>query len=103
MHHQPRPAHLQMLSDLYAASLQEYEKETGITLSNHLLAWRLRYYGTAESVTAILQEQLPACSELGGADITKSLISVVSVLYALPVSFDLDWVRSKVLIRLFRH
>jgi len=93
-----------MLFDLFAASLQEYEKETGITLSNHPLAWRLRYYGTAESVTAILQEQLPACTnEFGGADITKSLISVVSVLYALPVSFDLDWVRSKVLIRLFRH
>ena len=103
MHHQPRPAHLQMFN-LFAASLQEYEEETGIALSNHLFAEQLRYYDSAESVTAILQEQLevPACSEFGGTDrITKSLSSVVSVLYTLPVSFDLYWVRSKVLIGLF--
>ena len=90
------------MSDLFVASLQEYEKQTGIALFDHPLAEQLRYYDSAESVATILQEQVPVYSEFGGTDrITKSLSSVVSVLYALSVSFDFYLARSKVLIRLF--
>jgi len=90
------------MSNLFVASLQEYEKQTGIALFNHPLAEQLRYSYSVESVVVILQEQVPVCSEFGGTDrITKSLCSVVSVLYALPVSFDIYLARSKVLIGLF--
>jgi hypothetical protein len=103
MRHQSRPAHFQTLFNVFATSLQEYEKQTGIVLSKHALAEQLRSYSdSAESVTIILQEQVPACSEFGGTDrITKSLSSVVSVLYTLSVSVDFYWVRSKMLIGLF--
>jgi len=91
-----------MLYNLFAASLQKYEKQTGVALSEHPLAEQLRYSDSAESVTAILQEQVAACSEFGGTDrITKSLSCVVPVLYTLSVSIDLYWVRSKMLIGLF--
>jgi hypothetical protein len=91
-----------MLFNLFAASLQEYEKQTGIPLPKHPLAEKLRYSDSAESVTAILQEQVPARSEFGGTDrISKSLSSVVSVLNTLSVSIDLNWVRSEMLIGLF--
>jgi hypothetical protein len=97
-----RPVNFQVLLNLSVASLQEYEQQTGIVLSKHPLAEQLRYSDSAESVTAILQEQVFACSEFGGTDrITKSLSSVVSVLYTLSVSVDLAWVRSKMPIGLF--
>jgi hypothetical protein len=99
MRHQSRPADFRVLFNLSAAS---YEKQTGIALSIHPLAERLRCSDSAESITTILQEQLPACSEFGGTDrIMKSLSSVVSVLYTLSVSADLNWVRSKMLFGLF--
>ena len=102
MLHQPTTAYFQMLFDLFAASLQEYETQTGIALSNNPLAEQLRYSNSAESVTAILQGQVPASSEFGGADrIAKSISSVVSVLHMLSVSVDLHWVCSKVLIDFF--
>jgi hypothetical protein len=91
-----------MYSDLFAASLHEYEKQTGIPLSKHPLAEKLRSSSSAESVTAILLEQVPVFSEFGGTDrITKSLSRVVSVLYTLSVSVDLYRVRSKMRIGLF--
>ena len=91
-----------MYSDLFAASLQEYEKQSGIPLSKHPLAERLRYSHTAESVTAILQKQIPVFSGFRGTDkITKSLSNVVSVLHTLSDSVNLYWVRSKMLIGLF--
>ena len=102
MHHQSKPAHFQSLFNLFSAPLQEYEEQTGIALFKHPLAEQLQYSDSAESVTAILQEQVPAGGEFGGTDrITKSLGSVVSVLYTLSVSVDLNWVRSKILIGLF--
>ena len=96
MRHQSKPAHL---FNLFSDSLQKYEKQTGIALSTHPLAEKLRDSDSAESVTAILQEQVPACTEFGGVDrITKSLCNVVSVLYTLSVSVELYSVRSKMLI-----
>jgi hypothetical protein len=91
--HQSRSAHFQMLFNLLAASLQEYEEQTGIALSKHSLTEQLRHSDSAESVSAILQEQISTCSEFGGTDrITKSLNSVVSVLYTLSANVDLNWV-----------
>ena len=102
MNHESTPAHHQKLFNLLAASLRQYEKRTGIALYKHPLAEQLRYSDTAESVTAILQEQVPACSGFGGSDrITKSLSSIVSYLYTVSVSVNFYWVRSKMLIGLF--
>jgi hypothetical protein len=105
MHHPNSEAHLpaadgsQTLFNLFADSFQKYEKQAGITLSKHLLAEQLRYSDSAEAVIAILQEQVPASSEFGVSDsITKSLCNIVSVMYTLSVSPDLNWVRSKMLI-----
>jgi hypothetical protein len=96
------PADSQKLFDLFTASLEEYEKQAGIALSKHPLAEQLRYSDSAETVIAILQEQVllvPASSEFGGTDrITKSLCSIVSVTFTLSVSLDLSWVSSKMLI-----
>ena len=102
MRHYSRPAHFQTLFNLFSASLQEYEVQTGNELSTHPLAKQLRYSDSAESVTAILQKQLPAGSEFGVTDrIRKSLSGVVSVLYTLSVEVNLNWVRSKMLFGLF--
>ena len=91
-----------MLFNLFAASLEEYEEQTGIVLSKHPLTEQLRYSDSAESVIAILQEQVSACSEFGGTDrVTKSLSSIVSVMCTLSVSSDFNRVRSKMLIGLF--
>jgi hypothetical protein len=68
MRHQSRPADFQTLFNLTAASLQKYEKQTGVALSEHPLAEQLQYSDSAESVIAILQEQVPACSEYGGTN-----------------------------------
>jgi hypothetical protein len=96
------PADSQKLFDSFTASLEEYEKQAGIALSEHPLAEQLRYSDSAETVIAILQEQVllvPASSEFGGTDrIAKSLCSIVSVTFTLSVSLDLSWVSSKMLI-----
>jgi hypothetical protein len=106
MRHQSSPADSQTLFSWFSASVQGYEEQTGIALSKHPLAEKFVHSGSAESVVAILQEQIPkhipTRSEFEGTDrITKSLSSVVSVLYTLSISVDLDWVRSKVLIESF--
>jgi hypothetical protein len=101
MRHRSRQleAHFQKLFNLSAASLREYEKQTGIALSKHPLAEQLRYSDTTESIIAILQELVPACGEFGGTNrITKSLSIVVSVLHTLSVSVNLYWPRLKTLI-----
>jgi hypothetical protein len=93
MSHQSGPADFQMLFNLSAAALHKYEGQTGIALSKHPLAEQLQNSDSAESVTALLQEQVPACSVFGQSDrITKLLTGIVSVLYMLSVSIDLKWV-----------
>ena len=79
---------------LYDASLQEYEKQTDIALTKHPLAKQFQHCDSVESVTAILQEQVHACSEFRGRDrIMKSLNCVVSILCTLSASINLDLVR----------
>jgi fungal STAND N-terminal Goodbye domain len=66
---------------LFEPALQDYEKQTGITLANHPLAEKLQNCQSVESVTALLQEQARAFSNFRENDkITKSLKSVVSAL-----------------------
>jgi hypothetical protein len=89
-------AHLRVL---YEASLQEYEKQTDITLANHPLAGQLQHCDSVESVTAILREELRAHSEFRDGDrIIKLLNSIVSVLCTLSATVNLDLVRPGMLI-----
>jgi hypothetical protein len=78
MSDQPGLSHFQVL---FESALQDYEKKTGITLTNHPLAERLQTCHSAESVTALLQEQTRALGEFRESDkIMRSLKNVVSVL-----------------------
>jgi len=87
---------------LFEASLQKYENQTDIALAKHPLAEQLQHCDPVESVTAILQEQIRACSEFRGSDrITKSLNGVVSVLCTLSASVNFGLVRLKVLMGCF--
>ena len=76
---------------LFESALQDYQKQTGTTLASHPLAEKLQNCDSAESVTALLQEQARAFTELRGGDgkIMKSLTTVVSVLYTLSASTTL--------------
>ena len=73
---------------LFESALQDYQKQTGTTLASHPLAEKLQNCDSAESVTALLQEQARAFTEFRGGDgkIMKSLTTVVSVLYTLSAS-----------------
>jgi hypothetical protein len=73
-----QPGYFQVL---FEYALQDYERQTGITLANHPLAERLQTCQSAESVTALLQEQARALSQFRESDkIMGSLKNVVSVL-----------------------
>jgi hypothetical protein len=75
---QPRVSHFQVL---FESALQDYERQTGITLANHPLAEQLQTCQSAESVTAFLQEQARTLSGSRESDkIMGSLKNVVSVL-----------------------
>ena len=85
---------------LFEASLEEYEKQTGITLAKHPLTENFQHCDSVESVAAIFQGQVPACSEFRGSDrILKSLNSAISVLCALPVGVNLGLIRPKISMR----
>ena len=102
MLHLSRQTHFYMLFNLFTASLQQYKKQTGIALPEHLLTEQLQYSDSPMCITAILQEQAPDCSKFRGSNkIMKLLSSIVSVLYTLFVSVDLNWVCSRMPIRLF--
>ena len=81
---------------LFEAYLKEFEKQTDLTLAKHPLTERFQHCDSAESIAAIFQEQVSACSELRGGDRTiKSLNSAISVLRALSVGVNLSLVRPK--------
>jgi hypothetical protein len=90
---------------LFEAALNDYEKQTDITLEKHPLAEQLQHCYTVESVTTFLQNQGRACSRSQGIDrIMESLNGTVSILYSLSTSFDnLGSVRLKVLIKCSMH
>ena len=69
---------------LFEAALQNYERQTGITLSMHPLAEQLQNCDSVESVTAVLRDQTQAFSEFRRNDkVLKPLKKAVSVLYKL--------------------
>jgi hypothetical protein len=83
----PGPSHVRAL---FEAALQDYEKQTGITLAKHPLAGQLENCNSVESVTAILNEQARAFSEFRGSDkVTKLLKNVVSSSCMLSACADL--------------
>ena len=86
---------------LFEAALNDYEKQTDITLEKHPLAEQLQHCYTAESVITFLQNQVCASSRYQGIDrIMDSLNGIVLVLYSLSASFDnLGSVRPKMLMR----
>jgi hypothetical protein len=88
---------------LFESALQDYEKQTGVALTNHPLAKQLRNCGrSVESVTAVLREQAQDFCEFPGKDkAMKSLQNIVSVLSRVqdigpvrPDSEGADWVFS---------
>ena len=73
---------------LFESALKDYQSQTGTILANHPLAQQLQSCDSIESVTAVLQAQARAFSELrgDGGKIMKSLKHVVSDLYSLSAS-----------------
>jgi len=89
---------------LFESALQDYQKQTGMTLAEHPFAEQLQNYQSVESVTALLQGQAQTLGEFKGSDrVMKSLKSIASILFSLSASTALGGafglVRLKVLIR----
>jgi hypothetical protein len=81
------------LQVLFEAALQDYEKQTGIPLTNHPLAEKLQNCDIAESVVAVLHEQTQAFSEFREKDgVLKSLEKTVSVLCKLSAAANFSQV-----------
>jgi hypothetical protein len=74
--------------DLFNAALQDYEIQTGTTLLDHPFATQLEACISAESITAVLQEQAQIFCKFRGDDgkLIKSIKSSVAVLYTLSSS-----------------
>lgn len=70
---------------LFNAALQEYENQTGTTLPDHPFTKQLETCDFADSITAILQEQVQIFrqSRRDDAKIMKPLKSSVDILYTL--------------------
>ena len=75
---------------LFEAALHDYEKQTGIVLSEHPLAEQLQNCDSVESITSILHEQTQAFSAFRGKDkITGPLKNALSVLDKLSATANL--------------
>lgn len=69
---------------LFESALAEYEKKTGITLTEHPLATQLQSCHSIESTTAVLQGQAQAFSKFRGRDrAIKSIKNTLSILTTL--------------------
>jgi hypothetical protein len=100
MSDQPGSSHFQAL---FEAALRDYEKQTGITLAKHTFAEQLESCDSAESVTAVLNEQARAFNAFReGNKVTKLLKNVVSASCMLSACANLGQsvglVRQKVLM-----
>ena len=77
------------LRALFETALQDYEKQTGISLAKHPFAEQLQSCDSVESVTAVLFEQAQTFSEFRGEDkILKPLKKAISVLYELSATVN---------------
>jgi hypothetical protein len=75
---------LSQLRTLFGSALEDYEKQTNISLVEHPLATQLSSCHSVESISSLLQDQARAFSELRGSDrMLKSIKSIVSFLYKL--------------------
>ena len=78
MSDQPGLSHFQVL---FESALRDYQTQTGVTLADHPLAEQLQTCQSAESITALLQEQTRAFSGFRERNkITRSIKNVVSIL-----------------------
>ena len=75
---------------LFNAALQDYQIQTGNNLIDHPFAKQLESCDSADSVTAILQEQAQIFREFRGEDgkFMKSLKCSVNVLYTLSITTE---------------
>ena len=97
MSHQSGPSHFQVL---FEAAFQDYERQTGKTLTNHPLAEKLQNCDTVESVTAVLREQTESSSEIRGKDkVLKPLKNILSVLYNLSSAPAVNFAHNHGLVR----
>ena len=82
MTNQSQSSHFRVL---FESALQNYQRQTGMTLANHPLAKMLQSCDSVKSVTTVLQQKAWAFTEFWGDDdrIMKSLKTVVSVVYTL--------------------
>ena len=72
---------------LFESALQDYQNQTGITLTEHPLVQQLQNCDSVGSITTLLEGQARALGEFQGSDrMTKSLKSVVSVICSLSAS-----------------
>ena len=75
---------------LFESALTEYEKKTGITLSEHPLAIQLQSCHSIESTTAVLQGQAEAFNNVRGSNrAIKSIKSTLSILTTLSATATL--------------
>lgn len=73
-----------LLLALFGSALEDYEKQTNISLAKHPLAEQLESCHSVESISSLLQDHARAFSELQGSDrILESIKSIVSFLYKL--------------------
>ncbi len=69
---------------LFYAALQDYETKTGIALDKHPFAEELQSCDSAESVTAVLNNQTQAFNEFLGRDkVLKPLKNTLTILHKL--------------------
>ena len=69
---------------LFQTALDDYEKKTGIELSNHPLAERLQDCNSVEAVTAILREQAQDLNKFQEKDkVLKPLKNILTVLHII--------------------
>jgi hypothetical protein len=89
MSHQSQSSRLKVLSE---AALQDYGKQTGITLAKYPLVEQFHNCDTFDSVTAVLDEQLRTFtgSEIRSHKIMKPAKNIVSILYKLSATAQLE-------------
>ena len=77
-----------VLTSLLQSAVTEYQNQTGIKLVEHPFARKLEGCDSAESVTALLQDQVRVFREFRGSDskMMKFLKRAVSVLHMLSTS-----------------
>jgi hypothetical protein len=103
MAHPPRSTDFRAL---FESALLGYEEKTGITLADHPLAVQLQSCHSVESITAFLQGQAQAISNIRENDrIMKSIKTSVSILSLLSTADSLadafDLVRQKAVMACF--